>query len=58
MNKNVLECQAMLDVLLRSAKESEDSTLLEGIKKSSFEFVLKKAYELLRKVERYEDTKQ
>lgn len=56
MTKNVLECQAMLDVLLRSAKESEDSTLLVGIKKSSFDFVIKKAYELLRKVDRYEDT--
>lgn len=53
MNKNVLECQTMLDVLLRSAEESKDSTVLVGIKKSSFDFVIKKAYELLRRVDRY-----
>ena len=57
MNRTVEECQSMLLILMKAAKESEDSTLLEGIKKTSFEFVLKKAYELLRKVDRYEDTK-
>ena len=57
MNRNVEECQSMLLILMKAAKESEDSTLLEGIKKTSFEFVLKKAYDLLRKVDKYEDIK-
>ena len=58
MNRNVEECQSMLLILMKAAKESEDSTLLEGIKKTSFEFVLKKAYDLLRKVYKYEDNEQ